>query len=168
MIMPSFFSKPSICTSNWFSVCSLSSLPPPKPAPLCLPTASISSINTIHGIFFSASANKSRTLAAPVPTNISTKSEPDILKNGTPASPATAFANNVLPVPGGPTSNTPFGILAPSSLNFFGFLRNSTTSCNSSFSSSAPATSLNLTLTFVISFALFLPKFIALPFEPAI
>lgn len=42
-------------------------------------------------------------------------------ENGTFASPATAFANNVLPVPGGPTSKTPLGILAPISTNFLGF-----------------------------------------------
>jgi hypothetical protein len=35
-------------------------------------------------------------------------------KNGTPASPATARASRVLPVPGGPYSSTPLGILAPS------------------------------------------------------
>ena len=49
---PSLPSNPSISTSNWFNVCSLSSCPPPMPAPLCLPTASISSINIIHGEFF--------------------------------------------------------------------------------------------------------------------
>ena len=32
------------------------------------------------------------------------------------AVPATAFASSVLPVPGGPTSSTPLGILAPSSV----------------------------------------------------
>ena len=37
-------------------------------------------------------------------------------KNGTFASPATAFASRVLPVPGGPTSSTPLGIRAPSSV----------------------------------------------------
>ena len=52
----------------------------------------------------------SRTRAAPTPTNISTKSEPEIEKNGTFASPAIALANNVLPVPGGPTKSTPLGI----------------------------------------------------------
>ena len=36
---------------------------------------------------------------AVTPTNISTNSEPDIEKKGTPASPATAFASNVFPVP---------------------------------------------------------------------
>src|SRR5581483_1363384 len=39
---------------------------------------------------------------AHTPTNISTKSEPEMEKNGTPASPATARASRVLPVPGGP------------------------------------------------------------------
>ena len=47
------------------------------------------------------------------PTNISTKSEPASEKNGTLASPATAFARSVLPVPGGPTKRAPFGSLAP-------------------------------------------------------
>ena len=53
-ITPSFPSNPYISTSNWLSVCSLSSCPPPKPAPLCLPTASISSIKTIQGDCFFA------------------------------------------------------------------------------------------------------------------
>jgi hypothetical protein len=65
---------------------------------------------------------------APTPTNISTKSEPEIVKNGTLASPATARAVSVLPVPGGPTSRTPRGILPPSRWNFCGSRRNSTIS----------------------------------------
>ena len=73
-----------------------------------------SSIKTIDGAFPLAFLNKSRTLEAPTPTNISTNSEPDIEKNGTFDSPAIAFASNVLPVPGGPTSNAPRGIRAPS------------------------------------------------------
>ena len=56
----------------------------------------------------------SRTRDAPTPTNISTKSEPEILKNGTFASPAIAFASNVLPVPGEPANKIPRGILPPS------------------------------------------------------
>ena len=91
MMMPSLTPKPSISTSSWLRVCSRSSLPPPMPAPLRLPTASISSINTMQGAFFLASAKRSRTRLAPTPTNISTKSEPEIEKNGTPASPATAL-----------------------------------------------------------------------------
>lgn len=92
--------------------------------------------------------NKSLTLLAPTPTNISTKSDPLTKKNGTPASPAQAFATIVLPVPGGPASNAPLGNLAPISLYLRGFLRKSTNSLISSFASSNPATSLNLTLTF--------------------
>ena len=40
-------------------------------------------------------------------------SEPLIDINGTFASPAIAFAINVLPVPGLPQSKTPLGTLAP-------------------------------------------------------
>ena len=77
---------------------------------------SISSIKTIHGAFSLACLKRSRTREAPTPTNISTKSEPDKEKNGTLASPATAFANNVFPVPGGPTNKAPLGILPPKSV----------------------------------------------------
>ena len=65
---------------------------------------------------FLASSNNERTRLAPTPTNISTKSEPEIEKNGTPASPATALARSVFPVPGGPSSRTPAGIRAPKAL----------------------------------------------------
>src|SRR5919205_917481 len=58
-------------------------------------------MKTMHGAFFFACAKRSRTRDAPTPTNISTKSDPLIEKNGTPASPATARASSVLPVPGG-------------------------------------------------------------------
>ncbi len=95
----------------------------------------------MQGEFCLACSKRSRTRDAPTPTNISTKSEPEIEKNGTPASPATARASSVLPVPGGPKSSTPFGIRAPSAWNFFGFSRNSLISWSSSTASSAPATS---------------------------
>jgi hypothetical protein len=88
---------------------------------------------------------------APTPTNISSKSElqlqgavknsqtylmhhktdPEAKKNGTPASPATARANNVLPVPGDPVSRTPLGSLPPRVVKVDGSLRKSTTSCSS-------------------------------------
>ena len=67
----------------------------------------------MQGACFLAVSNISRTRDAPTPTNISTKSEPEIVKNGTLASPAMALANSVLPVPGGPTINAPLGILPP-------------------------------------------------------
>ena len=166
IIIPSFPSNPSISTSSWFKVCSLSSCPPPRPAPLWRPTASISSIKTIHGAFFLACSNISLTLDAPTPTNISTKSEPDIEKNGTFASPATALAKRVFPVPGGPTINTPRGIFPPSFWNLVGSCKKETSSETSSLASSHPATSLKVVLTFPpsISFALLLPKDIGPPF----
>ncbi len=68
---------------------------------------------------------RSRTRLAPTPTNISTKSDPEIEKNGTLASPAIARASRVFPVPGGPTNSTPFGMRPPSFWNFWGSLRNS-------------------------------------------
>ena len=68
-----------------------------------------------------------------------------MLKKGTPASPATARARSVLPVPGEPTRSTPRGMRAPSELNFSGYFRNSTTSWSSALASSTPATSENVT-----------------------
>ena len=124
----------------------------------------------IHGAFFLASSKRSLTLLAPTPTNISTKSEPDIVKKGTPASPATAFARSVFPVPGGPTRIIPFGILAPSFVYLPGSFKKSTTSASSSFSSSSPATFVKFTLVDFTIFALLLPKFIILllpAFPPA-
>ena len=145
----SFGSKPSISTSIWFRVCSLSSFPPPTPVPLTLPTASISSTNIIAGAEAFAILNKSLTRLAPTPTNISTNSEPEIEKNATPASPATALAKSVFPVPGAPISKIPLGIFAPISKNFFGFFKKSTTSLSSSLASLAPATSAKVTLCFL-------------------
>ena len=113
MNIPLEESKPSISASNWFNVCSRSSLPPPYLESLLLPIASISSINIIQGACLVASLNKSLTLDAPTPTNISTKSEPASEKKGTSASPATALARSVLPVPGGPTKSAPLGSFAP-------------------------------------------------------
>mmetsp|Transcript_7915 Transcript_7915/g.28930 ORF Transcript_7915/g.28930 Transcript_7915/m.28930 type:complete len:409 (+) Transcript_7915:1075-2301(+) len=142
---PVFPSKPSISVRSWLIVCSRSSLPPPMPAPRWRPTASISSMKTMHGAFDLAFSNKSRTRDAPTPTKSSTNSDAAHEKNGTPASPATALARRVLPVPGGPTRRQPLGIFAPSAVYLSGFLRKSTTSWSSSFAPSTPATSTNVT-----------------------
>jgi hypothetical protein len=48
-----------------------------------------------------------------LPPITSTNSDPFIERNGTPASAATALANNVLPIPGGPRSKAPLGTFAP-------------------------------------------------------
>lgn len=85
-------------------------------------------MNTILGDLSFAYRNKSRTLDAPTPTNISTKSLPETKKNGTSASPAQALASIVFPVPGGPDNNAPRGNFAPMSLYFLGFFRKSTNS----------------------------------------
>jgi len=61
----------------------------------------------MQGAFFLPCSKRSRTRLAPTPTNISTKSEPEIEKNGTLASPAIARASSVLPVPGGRQAKRP-------------------------------------------------------------
>ncbi|KAL4579042.1 hypothetical protein LXL04_015177 [Taraxacum kok-saghyz] len=81
----------------------------------------------MQGAFDFAFSNKSLTLDAPTPTNNSTNSDAAHEKNGTPASPATALANRVLPVPG--------------AVYLSGFFKKSTTSCSSNLAWSAPATS---------------------------
>ena len=105
----------------------------------------------IAGDLSLACLKRSLTREAPTPTNISTKSEPESEKKGTLASPATALAKRVLPVPGKPTRSAPLGIFPPSLVYFVGFLRKSTISLTSSFAPSRPATSLKLTLTSLFS-----------------
>lgn len=100
----------------------------------------------MHGDYSFAYLNRSRTRYAPIPTYFSTKKDADTGINETSASPATAFANNVLPVPGGPESNTPFGIFAPNFVNFSGYFKNSTISTSSFLASSTPATWSNLVI----------------------
>mmetsp|Transcript_12055 Transcript_12055/g.51730 ORF Transcript_12055/g.51730 Transcript_12055/m.51730 type:complete len:265 (-) Transcript_12055:696-1490(-) len=140
-------SNPSSSVRSWFKVCSRSSLPMPRMRPSLLPlaTASISSMNTMQGALDLAFSNRSRTRDAPTPTNISTNSEPEMEKKGTPASPAIALASSVLPVPGGPTRRHPLGIFAPSAVYLSGFFRKSTTSWSSSLAPSTPATSTKVT-----------------------
>mmetsp|Transcript_23240 Transcript_23240/g.54826 ORF Transcript_23240/g.54826 Transcript_23240/m.54826 type:complete len:220 (-) Transcript_23240:656-1315(-) len=144
-MIPGFPSKPSISTRIWLMVCSRSSLPPPWPPPRWRPTASISSMKMMQGAFFFACPKMSRTRDAPTPTNISTNSEPLMEMKGTPASPATAFARRVLPVPGGPSRITPRGIRQPFLVYASGCFKKSTTSASSSLAPSHPATSSKVT-----------------------
>ncbi len=122
----------------------------------------------MQGACFLAFSNMSRTRAAPTPTNISTKSEPEMLKNGTLASPAMALASSVLPVPGEPTISTPRGMRPPSFWNLLGSRRKSTSSWTSSLASSQPATSAKVIwLVFSSSMrARDLPKLNAPPLPP--
>ena len=170
MMTPLLVPKPSISVRRAFRVFSRSSLPPMAGFLLrARPTASISSMKIMLGAFSLACLKRSRTRDAPTPTNISTKSEPLIEKNGTPASPATAFARRVLPVPGGPTRSAPLGILPPRSVYFCGFLRNSTISSTSCLAPSCPATSLKVipnVFPFSYMRALLLPTLKMPPPEP--
>ncbi len=117
------------------------------------PTASSSSMKMMHEGCFAASLNSRRTRDAPTPAYISTKSEPLAKRNGTPASPAIDRASSVLPVPGGPTSSTPFGMRPPSAEKRPGSRRKSTISLTSSFASSTPATSAKVTTTSCVEVA---------------
>ena len=62
-----------------------------------------------HGILSLANSNNSRTLAAPTPTYFSWNSLPETAIKLAFASPAKPLANNVLPLPGGPSRINPFG-----------------------------------------------------------
>jgi hypothetical protein len=61
---------------------------------------------------------------------------------------------NVLPVPGGPTSNTPEGSLAPTFVNLSGACNISHTSLTSNLALSCPATSSKLSLPEVNEYVL--------------
>ncbi len=108
--------------------------------------ASNSSIKMITGAAAWACRKRSRTRLAPTPTIISTNSLAPILKNGTAASPATALASSVLPVPGAPTSRTPLGAVPPKRVYDLGSFKKSTISTSSAFPSSIPATSSKVAL----------------------
>mmetsp|Transcript_56162 Transcript_56162/g.100026 ORF Transcript_56162/g.100026 Transcript_56162/m.100026 type:complete len:258 (-) Transcript_56162:833-1606(-) len=117
---PVLFSNPSISTRSWFRVILTAVL---SRLFRFEPTASISSMKTMHGACFRASPNRSRIRRAPTPTNISSNSEPEACRNGTPASPAMALARSVFPVPGEPAIITPFGSFAPRRVKRSGSLR---------------------------------------------
>ena len=103
-------------------------------------------MKTMAGAAALAFSKRSRTRLAPTPTKTSTNSVALMLKKGTRASPATARASRVLPVPGGPTSSTPLGILAPRRWYFLGLRRKSTSSWSSRLADSTPATSAKVVL----------------------
>ena len=61
-----------------------------------------------YSFFYLAITNSSRTILAPSPINFCTSSDPETLMNVHSVWCATARASSVLPVPGGPYSNTPW------------------------------------------------------------
>src|SRR5256885_1039021 len=84
-------------------------MPPARDRPM----ASSSSMKMMAGWSLRACSKRSRTREAPTPTIASTNSDAAAEKKGTSASPATARASSVLPVPGGPESSTPRGPRPP-------------------------------------------------------
>ena len=114
--------------------------------------------------------NMSRTRLAPTPTNISTKSEPEIVKNGTLASPATARAISVLPVPGGPTKQHAARNSSAEALELTRVAQEFDDFLEVLLASSTPATSSKVTrpCASVNSLARDLPKPSALPPAPCI
>ena len=118
-------------------VCSLSSFPPPIPAPLCLPTASISSIKIKQGLFSLALLKRSLTH---LHLHQQTFQQIQNLIMRRMVHPLLQLLLLLIgfPVPGGPTNNTPLGILAPTEVNFSGFFRKVTTSCKSCLASLTP------------------------------
>ena len=85
--------RPSSSAAGW-GVYSFSSLPDDPTLPRC-PTASISSMKMIAGARLCAASNRSHTLEAPAPTNISTNLDPVTARNGTLEFAGTALASSV-------------------------------------------------------------------------
>ena len=112
-----------------------------EPAPRFLPSESISSMNRMQGALRRASLNSRATRVFDTPTKAAENSLPATAMKVTPASPASARASSVLPVPGGPTISTPCGGRAPTLAKPAGFFRKLTISASSLLGSSCPATS---------------------------
>mmetsp|Transcript_16518 Transcript_16518/g.19042 ORF Transcript_16518/g.19042 Transcript_16518/m.19042 type:complete len:223 (+) Transcript_16518:269-937(+) len=112
--------NPSISVSNWFTTRSETPPPPPPSEPRLGQSESSSSKKTTHGLEERARSNTKRTDRSDSPTYLSNNSGPFTERKLAPDSLAMAFANNVLPHPGGPYNNTPAGRDRPSDRNFSG------------------------------------------------
>ena len=100
------------------------SLSPPAPSSnRAPPMASTSSKKMMHAFFPLAISNSSRTIRAPSPTYFCTSSDPITRMKVASVRLATARAQSVLPVPGGPKSRTPFGGSMPSLTNLSGYVK---------------------------------------------
>ena len=123
---------------------------PPPSACRRIPTASISSMKTMHwpphlrASRFAFQARK-RTMIASIPMNVCAKPEPGIETNGELKPVAIALASIVLPVPGAPTKSRPRSRLPPARSNASPDCQRVTTRRTSSFASSWPRTSASLT-----------------------
>ena len=81
----------------------------------------------LPGEFFSASSNAFLKLDSDSPASLDMISGPLMRKKNAPVSLATALANSVFPVPGGPYSNIPRGGFTPIALNKLGCRNGSST-----------------------------------------
>ncbi len=81
---------------------------PAFPPPRWLIIASSSSKKIVDGAWNRANSNKTRTSFSESPRHLLTIVDADILKNVVLHSVATALANNVFPVPGGPYKSKAF------------------------------------------------------------
>ncbi len=135
-------SKPSISANSCISVLCTSRSPLVAISSLLAPMASSSSINSMEGALSLPSSKSSRTRRAPSPMYFWTSSEPTRRMKVALVLLETAFAKRVLPVPGSPTSRTPFGGSMPTFLKSSGFSRGSSTASRTSrMASSKPPTS---------------------------
>jgi len=95
----------------------------------------------MQGLFCLACSNRSRTREAPTPTNISTKSEPEIEKERHPGLAGDGAREQRLAGARRSVQQHPRGDPRAERLELLGVLRNSLISCSSSTASSTPATS---------------------------
>ena len=117
----------SVTICNIVRCTSLSEPPSPSPDVLEPPMASTSSKNMIQAFFDRAIVKSSLTILAPSPTYFCTNSDPITRMKHASVLLATARADSVLPVPGGPYNKTPFGGSIPSVRNRSGCNRGSST-----------------------------------------
>ena len=75
----------------------------------------------MYNIHVGTAAAEANTLLLTSPTYFCTSSDPMTLMKHASVRFATALASNVLPVPGGPKSSTPFGGSMPSVTNLSGW-----------------------------------------------
>jgi len=74
-------------------------------------------------LFFALNEQNHEPREAPTPTNISTKSDPLMLKNGHPGFSRNGASQQSFAGPGSAHEQTALGILPPSLVNFFGSFR---------------------------------------------
>jgi len=95
-------SIPSISANSWLRTFSVTFAPPPYACPRFPASESISSKKIMHGDTCLALSNIFLTPSSDFPTHMDSRDGPLICMKFDSDSLATAFANRVFPVPGGP------------------------------------------------------------------